>query len=172
VYEYFVGTEPDDGLRASLAADFVASGHEIRPLVEAVIRHPSFLEHRLNRPRNGVEWISATQGFLGVSFDQWQFDQLGQTPLVPPNVAGWPGQRRWVSAGATFAKAQMAWDNSWDTPTLESDDPVSEWKASLHEVSDITRNAMYAAIDSVEGRREQSTVLHALVACCPEFNLA
>ncbi|MEZ5251744.1 MAG: hypothetical protein R2713_21815 [Ilumatobacteraceae bacterium] len=29
---------------------------------------------------------------------------------------------RWTSVGATMAKAQVAYDNAWDTATLDEDD--------------------------------------------------
>jgi uncharacterized protein (DUF1800 family) len=44
-------------------------------------------------------------------------------------------------------------------------------KAGLYGASDETRAALQAAADSVEGLREQSTLLHSLVACSPEFSL-
>ena len=174
IYEFLVGEPPDDQRRAELAAGLRDSGLEIRPLVEAVVRHPSFLEIRMNRPRTGLEWFAAAQGFLDTELEEWRLYELGHMPFEPPNVAGWPGHERWVSAGAVMAKAAAAWDYSGDTPTFETDDPVAEvlTKAGLYEVSDETRSALQDAVDSVDGRREKSTLLHALVPCTPEFNLA
>ncbi len=174
VYEFLVGDPPADDRRAELAAGFRDGGLEIRPLVEAIVRHPSFLETRLNRPRSGIEWFIAAQSFFDAEFDEWRLYELGQVPFEPPNVAGWPGNERWVSAGAVMVKAAAAWDYSGDSPTFETDDPVAEVlaKASIHEVSDETLAVLREAAAAVEGRREKSSLLHALVPCTPEFNLA
>jgi hypothetical protein len=89
-------------------------------------------------------------------------------------VAGWPGNDRWISAGATFSKAQLAMDFAWDVGTLADADPVGEVlaRAGLVEVSDATRSVLDEAAAMVEGRRDRATVLHALVAMTPEFSLA
>jgi uncharacterized protein (DUF1800 family) len=174
MYEFFVGQAPDDALREELAGIFRSSGMEIRPLLEAIVRHPSFLEIRLNRHRPPVEWFAHTRNFLGVDIDHWILESLGQMPFQPPNVRGWPNGERWHSAGATFAKAQVGWDHSFDTEVADSADPVGEllWKAGLVEVSVETRAVLDAAVASVEGRRERATLLHSLIVCSPEFSVS
>ncbi len=174
LYEFLVGQPPDEARLGELAIAFRDSGLEIRILIEAIARHPSFLEARLNRPRTGIEWFIAAQSFLDREFEEYRLYELGHVPFEPPNVAGWPGPDRWVSTGAVLSKAASAWDFAGDTPTFETDDPVAEVlaKASLYEISDETRNVLRAAADSVDGRREKSSLLHALVPCTPEFNLA
>jgi uncharacterized protein (DUF1800 family) len=174
MYEFFVGEAPEATLHEELAAGFRATGLEIRPLIESIVRHPSFLERRLNRHRPPVEWFAHAQAFLGVELEHWVLDSFGQMPFQPPNVAGWPGGERWQSAGAMFAKAQIAWDNSFDTEVSDSDDPVSEllWKAGLVEVSDETRAALTDAVKAVKGRREKATLLHSLIVASPEFSVS
>lgn len=174
IYRYLMGTEAEPARREELGALLRDSGLEIRALVEAIVRDPAFLESRSNRPRTGLEWFLAAQALLGVELDAWRLDNLGQTPFLPPNVAGWPGDERWVSAGAVFSKAWTAWDSSGDAPTFDSDDPVSEIlaKAGLYEVSAESRAALDDAASSVEGRRETSSLLHALTLMSPEFGLA
>jgi uncharacterized protein (DUF1800 family) len=179
VYRWFHGVDADAVTLDRLAGGFRTSGLEIRPLVEAVLRDPSFVEHRLNRPRLPVEWFTAAAAALDVSsdghgVDHDVLDTLGQVPFNPPNVAGWPMSGRWLSAGAALAKAQFAWDLAGDTETTKADDPVA-WvlaKAGLFEVSQTTRDAIARAVAAVDGRREKATVLHALVVTCPEFALA
>ena len=99
---------------------------------------------------------------------------LGQVPFAPPNVAGWAGWARWVSVGAAYGRAQVAGDNAYETPTLDDEDPVADVlrRAGLVEVGDATIAALTEAATSQESRRDRSSLLHALVACCPEFCLA
>jgi uncharacterized protein (DUF1800 family) len=174
VYQYFIGRQPDDDVRADLATAFRDSRLDISTLVGAVLRHPTFLEERMNRPRTAVEFFLAAEGVLETRLDAWLLESMGQVPFRPPNVAGWPGVARWLSAGAVFSKVQLAYDNSWDTVTVEADDPVEAVlaKAALHEVSDATRAALESSIRSIESRRDRSTLLHALVVTSPEFSIA
>jgi uncharacterized protein (DUF1800 family) len=174
IHRFLAGVDPSDERRAELASTFRSSGLEIRPVVEAIISHPSFMEARLNRPRFPIEWFIAAQAVMGSSFDDNVLELLGQVPFSPPNVAGWPVGNRWLSAGATFTRAQAAWDHAGDTEVVDTQDPVTTImeKAGLFELSAETRAAMDGASRGVEQRRERASVLHALAICCPEFALA
>jgi uncharacterized protein (DUF1800 family) len=174
VFAYLVGQPPEADVRTQLADQFRAGGLEIRPLVEAIARSDAFLNSGANRPRQALEWFIAFRHLVGAELDWGPLVGLGQEPFGPPNVAGWPGATRWISVGAEFAKAQQASDNSFDTETLDGNDAVSAVlaKAALFEVSDTTRAALQQAADSLDSRRDLSTLLHALVACSPEFSMA
>ncbi len=171
---YLAGSQPSEERLTQLAAVFSDSGLEIRPLVEAIVRDPSFLEQRQNRPRSGVEWLIALRHLFDTEIESYYLGGLGQTPFDPPNVAGWPGDNRWVSAGNDLGKAQIATDRAGDTATLDETDPLGDVlaRAGLFEVSEATIAVLTDAIDAVKSRRDLSTLLHALVACCPEFSLA
>ena len=99
---------------------------------------------------------------------------MGQMPLNPPNVAGWPGAERWVSSGMLLIKAQTALDASWEVSTLDPVDPISEilQRAALAEISAETRTALDTIVASATDRQQRSSLLHAAVALSPEFSLA
>jgi uncharacterized protein (DUF1800 family) len=170
---HLLGHAPSDERRAELATVFSEAGLEIRPLVEAIVKHPSFLESRLDTPRSALEWFLAVRRFFDVEIDWRPLDALGQVPFYPPNVAGWPGTSRWVSVGSELAKAQLAFDSASETATLDEDDPVADVlaRAALFDVGDDTRQALQDAADAVDSRRDRSSLLHALVAVSPEFSL-
>lgn len=174
IHSHLVGTWPEPDRLAELARVFTDTGLEIRPVVEAIVRHPSFLEQRLTRPRSAVEWFIAVRRLFDLSIDWWPLDLLGQIPFNPPNVAGWPGSARWLSVGAEMTKAQVAYDNAWETATLDENDPVGDLlgRAGLYEVSQSTLDVLWGAAGSVESRRDRSTLLHGLLALAPEFSLA
>ncbi len=174
IYTAFIGVAPDDARLAELAQVFTDAGLEIRPLLEAVVRGPEFLQTRHNRPRSAVEWYVSLRHLYDMEIDWWYLYGLGQVPFAPPNVAGWPGTRRWVSAGAEFGKVAAASDYAWDTATLDEDDPVGDllWRAGQFEIGDDTRAVLDDAVGAVSSRRDLSTLLHALLACSPEFSLA
>lgn len=174
LHEHFLGFWPDPDRQAELAQVFADSGLEIRPLVESIVRHPSFLENRLNRPRSAVEWFVAVRRLFDLPIDWWPLDDLGQMPFSPPNVAGWPGSSRWLSVGATMGKAKVAYDNAWETATLDEGDPVGDLlgRAGLYEIGQATLDTLWNAAGSVESRRDRSTLLHALLVMAPEFSIA
>lgn len=174
LYRYLVGTDPSDQVRAELAGPFRASGLEIAPLVEAILRHPTFAAGRFSRPRFPVEWFTAANAVLGVDGEPDALDDLGQRPFRPPNVAGWPVSPRWLSAGAEFFRARYALDHADDTEVVDASDPVAAilTKASLYEVSAATKKALGQAASAASSRRERASMLHALVVCSPEFCLA
>ncbi|MEX0847329.1 MAG: DUF1800 family protein [Ilumatobacteraceae bacterium] len=174
VHQGLTGAAPDEGRRAELAAVLMANDLDIAPLVADIVRHASFLEQRMNRPRSALEWFLAVRRLYEVELDWWPLDGLGQVPFSPPNVAGWPGDARWVSVGVQLGKAQLAMDSAWDTATLDEADPVGDvlTRACLHEVSDATTTVLREAAASVDDRRARSSLLHALVAVSPEFSIA
>lgn len=174
VHRYLVGVDPSDSRLDQLASLFADGGLEIRPLVEAIVRDQSFLDNRLNRPRTGLEWLIALRHLFDAEIEWYYLDGLGQVPFNPPNVAGWPGDNRWASTAADLGKAQATLDSVGDTATLDENDPLGDIlrRAAQFEVSDATTAVLTDAIDAVESRRDLSTLLHALVACSPEFNLA
>ncbi len=174
IYTYFHGVTPDADVADGLAAQFRAAGLEIAPLVAAVLRHPSFVTHRLTRPRLPVEWYIAANAVLDTKPEPDVLEILGQRPFNPPNVAGWPISTRWLSAGASMARAAYGWERAQDSEARAVDDPAA-WvieRASLFEISDDTRDALDKAAARIDTRRERASVLFALAVSCPEFCLA
>jgi len=171
---FLCGIEPSEDRLSELATAFADSGLEIRSLVEAIVRDVGFLDQRHNRPRSSVEWLISLRHLFNTEIESYYLEGLGQMPFDPPNVAGWPGDNRWVSAGNDLGKAQIVSDRALDTATLDERDPVGDVlaRAGLFEVSDATISVLTDAIEAVDSRRDLSTLLHALVACSPEFSLA
>jgi uncharacterized protein (DUF1800 family) len=177
LYQYFHGVRPDASLLASLADKFRNGNLEIKPLVTAILRDPTFVEHRMNRPRFPIEWVLAAHAVLGPIKDDDLTEilsTLGQVPFQPPNVAGWPLSPRWLSAGAAMSRASWTLDRSSDTEVTAEPDQVA-WilrRTSLFEVSDTTKNAFAKAASKIETKRDRASALHALALSSPEFALA
>lgn len=179
LHRYLLGFDPDESRRAELGEVFASSGLQIRSLVEAIVRHPSFLEARAARPRFPVEWMVAASGVLGTELNAWMLDLMDQAPFDPPNVAGWPVSPKWLTVGNALVRAQAARDYSWETvnedPSVaESADPVDTVcrKAGLYELSPTTLAALRRAADRIDDPWTRATVLQQLVVACPEFALA
>ncbi|MBA2461013.1 MAG: DUF1800 domain-containing protein [Actinobacteria bacterium] len=102
LWSYFVPVAPDAGTRASLAALY-QKGRNVRPVVEAILRHPSLY----TGPRMVKPPAVYTAGLLraigrGVDTDSWSWlsGMSGQRLFMPPSVAGWDDSR-WLDT-ATF----------------------------------------------------------------------
>jgi uncharacterized protein (DUF1800 family) len=92
LWDYFVGEPIPGSTRDVLERVYVRSGFEVRPLMEAILRHPLFYEGaRMVIPP--VVFCAGMLRALGqtITTDDWAWvgDQAGQQLFNPPNVAGW-----------------------------------------------------------------------------------
>ena len=167
----------DGPLEERTAQTLANTDLDIRAGVETVLRDEAFLERRLNRVRQPIEWISAA--IVATSFDDdlgpWTFDQLGQVPWSPPNVAGWPSGERWAGADQMLRRADLAsWLGSVEVE-LDPADPVTDvlHRCALHEVSDRTRSTLDRVAERTSSATwEQTSLLFTLALISPEFHLA
>ncbi len=93
-------------------------GRNLKALTKAILLDPEFVTG--SSVNNPVEWLLGVVRTLGIALDPVElhttaFDiltTLGQKPLYPPDVAGWPHGRAWVSTASitsqTWAAAQLA----------------------------------------------------------------
>jgi uncharacterized protein (DUF1800 family) len=174
LHRFLVGRQPSDDRLAGLAATFRDSGLEIRPLVDDILRDPSFLESRNARARTPVEWFVAATAGLGATGDANDLEPMGQVPFYPPNVAGWPEGNRWMAAGSVLARAAAAVDMADDTEVSDAADLVTHVleRLSLYEVSDPTRRALDHLATRIESRRDRASALYLTAVLSPEFALA
>lgn len=110
LWSYFVPTPPDAATRRVLMRMYRKSGYRIRPLVRAILRHPTFYEgpRMVKPPAVYIAGLLRATG-QGVRTDSWTWvsSLAGQQLFYPPNVAGWDETRwldtstyrgRWVAA--------------------------------------------------------------------------
>jgi uncharacterized protein (DUF1800 family) len=180
LYRYFVGVSPSPTRLNELATLFRSGGLEIKPLVDAILRDPLFLDPqtRNNRARQPVEWVTAAFAAAGASNPGWATsvtNDLGQLPFEPPSVAGWPGGTRWLAASDALVRAGLAIDGPVLAEITNSADMVGTTLArcSLYEVSPATR----AALDGIAATTalptwQRSRILFATAVTSPEFALA
>jgi uncharacterized protein (DUF1800 family) len=92
LWNYFIGAPIPSSVGRSLQRLYVRSGYEIRPLVEAILRHPLLYEG----PRMVIPPVVYCAGLLRalgqtITTDSWAWigEMTGQRLFEPPNVAGW-----------------------------------------------------------------------------------
>ena len=180
LYRYFVGVSPSANRLNELAAVFRNANLEIRPLVEAILRDPLFLDPsvRSNRARQPVEWVTAAFAAAGASNPGWATsvsNDLGQLPFEPPSVAGWPGGTRWLAASDALVRAGLAIDGPVLAEITNAADMVGTTltRCSIYDTSAATR----AALDGIAAttalpKWQRSRILFATAVTAPEFALA
>jgi uncharacterized protein (DUF1800 family) len=104
VWSYFVPVSPARSTERGLERLYRASGMQVRPIVEAILRHPALYEG----PRMVKAPVVHTAGMLRIlgrgvrQADEWAWRNwlAGQQLFYPPNVAGWDDDH-WLDT-ATF----------------------------------------------------------------------
>ena len=98
LWSYFVPVPPDHATARALEKLYVSSGYAIRPVVEAILKHPQLYDG----PRLVKSPVVYTAGLLrrirrGIDTSDWVWldSMSGQQLFYPPNVAGWD-DTRWL----------------------------------------------------------------------------
>ncbi len=184
IHAYLTGVNPSKQRLAELGSIFRDSGYEIRPLIESIVGHESFLSTRMNRPKYAIEWFVAAGMALGQpregeegDLNPWTLEQLDQLPFKPPNVAGWPPGPKWLSASQQLTRSAYVWGVSWWMRPIEGTDLVGATlrRCGMHEVSAATRQALHGAALATAGSADSLSVSRRLLTSAlssPEFALA
>ncbi len=111
--EAVLGSGVDDRVVNDLASDFRSSGLDLRALLRAILEVglDGGSQPLVMRP---VPWLAscirATQADVSsprpVLGDAVR--SMGQIPMLPPSVAGWPGDDAWLASGVTVGRLNAA----------------------------------------------------------------
>ncbi len=114
LWREFVSELPDEAEVRRLASIFRAGDYEIKPLLQAMLTSPQFVDPR-NRGtliKSPVELIVGTVRMFDVPMRDGRLAALGgralgQDILDPPNVKGWPGGRAWITSSSLLYRQQL-----------------------------------------------------------------
>ena len=93
---------------------YTTSGHDIRALVEAILRSDAFYSERsqFEHIKSPVEYVVGSVRTLGATVRERELvpvlRTLGQEILNPPNVAGWPGGAYWINPTTLLTRFNFA----------------------------------------------------------------
>jgi uncharacterized protein (DUF1800 family) len=110
LWSYFVPTPPPAATKRSLERLYVAHGHAIGPVVEAILKHPALYDGpRMVKPP--AVYVAGLLRALRRGIDTeawtWLMDLAGQSLFFPPNVAGWD-DTRWLDTSTFRARWLIA----------------------------------------------------------------
>jgi len=114
LWVWFISDNPTDAEIELLAQIYLASDTQIRPVVEAILRHPAFTsdEAYLAQVKSPAEFVIGAVRMLPGQFNPlllapWM-RQMDQDLFNPPNVKGWDGGMDWISTTTLLARVNFA----------------------------------------------------------------
>ncbi|MCS7081527.1 MAG: DUF1800 domain-containing protein [Bacteroidetes bacterium] len=124
LYRHFVYVTPNEDIVEGLAQIMRAHQYELRPVLRALLSSAHFFEEAVM----GAQIKSPVEAIVGAAralelpagVEAFLYDacrQAGQDLLDPPDVAGWPGYRSWIST-TTLPIRWRATDGLIDGRTL------------------------------------------------------
>lgn len=117
LYQFFVSEieEPDPGLISEMARIYYATGFEMKPVVERLLRSAQFtdpanLYARYSWPAEFVARAIKEVGWTGFSVNDalTPMANMGQQLFEPPDVSGWDLGPSWFSSGAMLTRMNFA----------------------------------------------------------------
>ncbi|HEY5094765.1 MAG TPA: DUF1800 domain-containing protein [Candidatus Eremiobacteraceae bacterium] len=110
ILQAFVYDDPEPELVAAAADQFSSSGYDVRALMNTLLRSNVFYSPRAYRAlvKSPLEVAIGTLKTLGATAVITPIDgaiaAMGQIPMHPPNVAGWPGGAQWLNQSTVLAR--------------------------------------------------------------------
>jgi uncharacterized protein (DUF1800 family) len=111
LWGYFIPTPPPRDTARALERLYLRSGRRVRPLLDAILRHPHLYDPARRMAKPPVVQAAGMLRAVGRGIDTegwaWMCSQAGQMLFEPPNVAGWD-DRRWLDTATFRARWHMA----------------------------------------------------------------
>jgi len=107
---WFVYNDPEPQLVDHVAALLRRYDFELTPVLQTILASNLFYSPRAYRAlvKSPVEFVVGTYSTLGLpAIDEFALaalGQMGQRLFYPPNVAGWPGGKNWLTSGTMIAR--------------------------------------------------------------------
>lgn len=158
-----------------LAEKLVESEWNLEPVLKTIFRSQLFFSHLCrNRKVAGpvawtVAWLRALES--GGNLDQLRgsLESMGQVPLEPPNVKGWPGGTSWIDPSRMATRVN--WSQRLAADLLQPPGGLNTWlaKQQLSSANDVVRWVQQNLITgSIASSREN--VLRDQIAKLPSTN--
>jgi hypothetical protein len=115
LFKHFVYEDPEQPIVDSLGEQLREGRYELRPVLRTMFSSQAFYSDRAigAQIKQPVQLVAGTIRMLGVDMPPGRalaaaLNQMGQVPLEPPNVKGWPGGRMWINTSTLFVRYNTA----------------------------------------------------------------
>jgi hypothetical protein len=112
---HFVYENPEPALTDSLGQLLREDKWEMRPVLRQIFLSQGFYSDKAigSQIKSPVQLVVGTIRQLGLEMPPTRaligpLNQMGQVPLEPPNVKGWPGGRMWINTSTLFVRYNTA----------------------------------------------------------------
>ncbi|GAB3561895.1 DUF1800 domain-containing protein [Spirosoma luteolum] len=112
LYTEFVYYKPNEAFISDMATVFRQANYQLKPVLQFMLTAEEFYrpDYRGGRIKSPTDIVVGTVKQLGLTSIDRTFladtaAVLQQRLFFPPNVAGWPGQRNWISSNTYPARA-------------------------------------------------------------------
>jgi hypothetical protein len=193
LWSYFIPTPPSDATRTELQSLYVSSGRQIRPVVEAILKHPDLYDRAKPMVKPPAVYtaglLRARNRPVDTNAWSWLGQMSGQQLFYPPNVSGWNDngwldtstiRGRWETVYVAIAPYEIDGDDYpadetpeealdsalafWDRPTL-----TTETRAELLRFATESIPATLASWEQGYMRAYRQNALRHLIATAPDF---
>jgi uncharacterized protein (DUF1800 family) len=161
---------PSDPVVQQLAPAY-RSNRDISALLRSILMHPQFVSDtaRTGLVKQPVEWTVGLFRALGLPPGDKRIApvlrQLGQLPLEPPNVGGWPQNDYWLTTASSLTRLRVAVAAVGAAKVQAGSPADAAHLLSVSSWSDTTGRALQQAAT-------QPKVMLALALVSPEYTLA
>ena len=196
LWSYFIAGAPDAATQRALEHVYLASGHDVRSVVGAILKHPALYEGgRLTK--SPAVYTAGLLRRLGRGIDTtawaWLDAMAGQQLFYPPNVAGWDDSR-WLDTAtwrgrwwiAQYVLRPAALDPAIDTQPFDAaalvDNALAFWNhpplasSTRSALLGFAQNALADARSATWKRKQYAVMtqnaLRHLIAVSPDLQTA
>lgn len=180
LYHHLVGPDLSDSHRDALAEVFADSGLEVKALLRAMLTGDDFITSMNSRARQPMEWALGALQAVGYTsaaaaeLQYWQLANLGQSPFLPPNVAGWPLDDRWASTNQIVTRTSLMLEWEVSESVINSVAPTVDAvlaHCGIYAPSDSTRDALDRIEQEFSEFDYRLELLFITALTSPEFTL-
>jgi hypothetical protein len=139
LFKFFVYDTIDASMSTALAQTLYGNHYQLRPLLRTILTSKAFYSPEAVgvQIKSPVQLVVGTIRMLGLQMPPTQalasaLNQMGQLPLMPPNVRGWPGGRMWINTSTLFIRYNTGvWLAGGEVPSLQRLDRKGDARGAL-----------------------------------------
>ena len=186
MFKYFVYEDVEPQLIDSMAQVLRESQWDMRPLLRMILTSQAFYSDKAigTQIKSPIQLVVGSARILGIDAPDRRalgsaLNQMGQVPLEPPNVKGWPGGRMWINTSTLFVRYNtaitLASGRGFNPPTSRSspEQVVDEWVMRLIQ-RPVSIEKKKVLIEALEDRPDNAAAVKKmvqLIVSMPEYQL-
>ena len=115
LWTFFAYENPEPAIVDALGGLIRKNKWSLRPAIRALFTSRAFYSSRAvgTQIKSPIQLVVGTARLLGSGLPETRrlvnaLEQMGQVPLMPPNVKGWPGGRHWINTSTLLVRYNTA----------------------------------------------------------------